>query len=176
MARPSALLAEALRETAMRLETGASTYRWSHFAHCNCGNLAQTLTRLSPRQIYDAAAVREGDWAQQALTMDLPDYGDRPALDEGAWEPEDLGACPNTGVPMTQILRQMAAAGLEAADIAHLERLSDPQIRRRLGTNSVDFPYADRGNVISYLRAWAEVMEEQLAQGDLQPLSPMAAE
>ena len=176
MARPNALLAEALRETATRLETGASTYRWSHFAHCNCGNLAQTLTRLSPRQIYDAAAVREGDWAQQALTADLPDYGDRPALDEGAWEPEDLGACPNTGVPMTRILSQMAAAGLEAEDIAHLERLSDPQIRRRLGTNSVDFPYADRDNVIAYLRAWAESLEEQLADSNSAPAVAVAAE
>jgi hypothetical protein len=168
MARASRRLIGALRETAARLERADTVYRWSQLAHCNCGHLAQTITGLSPGAIRDAAARQRGDWAEQARTVTgrplapEPDYGSRPAIDEGAWEPEDLGRCPVAELGMSQILAELSAWGLEASDVGALERLDDPEVRRRLGTHTQDFLHSDRRNVIVYLSSWADLLEERL--------------
>ncbi len=165
MARASLRLVGALRETAARLEREDTVYRWSQLAHCNCGHLTQTITGLSPKSIREAAAQQRGDWAEQARTVALaaqPDYGNRPAIDEGAWEPEDLGICPVAELGMSQIFAELTAWGLDARDVSALERLDDPDVRRRLGTHTVDFLHSDRQNVVAYLRAWAALLEERL--------------
>lgn len=116
---------------------------------------------------------REGDWGEQAAAHSqqgngipslpfLPDYGDRPALDEGAWEPENIGACNATGAPLDVVFDRLVAIGLDDDDIRGLERLSDPAVRRRLGTNTQDYPHYKRENVIAYLRAWADLLEAEL--------------
>lgn len=167
MARPSAQLIVVLRQTAVRLSREDVTYRWSSFAHCNCGHLAQTITGMDPAEIQRRAMRREGDWGSQALQsvrrpfLDL-DFGDRPALDEGAWEPEDVGACQVTGAALDEVLAQMYSLGLSPDDVRHLERLSDPQVRRRLGNNTGYFPHHKRENVIAYLHAWADLLEARL--------------
>jgi hypothetical protein len=169
MARASLRLIEALRETAARLGKADTVYRWSQLAHCNCGHLTQTITGLSPQAIHEAAALHRGDWAEQARTLALavdatPDYGDRPAIDEGAWEPEDLMACPVSGRSMSEIFGELLAAGLEPGDIGALERLDDRAVRRRLGTHTSNFLHSDRQNVIAYLLAWAALLEEALGR------------
>lgn len=110
---------------------------------------------------------REGDWGAQAhdsIGRPFPEFelGDRPALDEGAWEPENVGACQVTGTPLDQVLGQMYALGLTADDVGHLERLSDRDVRRRLGNSKENFPHHERENVIAYLLTWADLLEEQL--------------
>jgi hypothetical protein len=167
MARASSRLIGALRDTAARLGREDTVYRWSQLAHCNCGHLTQTITGLPPGAIREAAARHRGDWTEQALTVaqltpSEPDYGSRPALDEGAWEPEDLGLCPVAELSMSQIFDELSEWGLEATDVGALERLDDPEVRRRLGTHTVDFLHSDRENVIAYLRAWADLLEERL--------------
>jgi hypothetical protein len=169
MARASRRLIGALRETAVRLEREETVYRWSQLAHCNCGQLAQTITGLSPDAIQDAAARHRGDWAEQARTVALPqmapepDYGSRPSIDEGAWEPEDVERCPIAELGMRQILAELIAWGLEPSDVGALERLDDPEVRRRLGTHTTDFLHSDRKNVVAYLLAWADLLEQRLA-------------
>ena len=173
MAQASLRLIQALRETAARLERDSTVYRWSQLAHCNCGHLAQTITGLPPSAIHEAAARHRGDWAEQARTVAPAaahesahlDYGDRPALDEGAWEPEDLMACPVAERSMSAIFAELLAVGLEPADIGALERLDDPAVRRRLGTSTSHFLHSDRKNVVAYLRAWAALLEEELERG-----------
>ena len=64
---------------------------------------------------------------------------------------------------MSQIFAELSAWGLDATDVGALERLDDPAVRRRLGTHTVDFLHSDRRNVVAYLRAWATVLEEQIA-------------
>ena len=157
-------LVVALRETAARLRREDVTYRWASFAHCNCGHLAQTITGLGPDEIQRRAMRREGDWANQARDHAFPsfDFGDRPALDEGAWEPENVGACQVTGAPLDEVLDQMYALGLTAEDVGRLERLSDPHVRRRLGNSTQHFAHHRRENVIAYLDAWADLLELQL--------------
>ncbi len=178
MARPTARLVVALRETATGLRCPGAVYRWSHFAHCNCGHLAQTVTHLDPKAIQRAASFREGDWGQQARqhAFELPDYGDRPALDEGAWEPDNVGACRVTGTPLDTVLDQMFELGLEPEDVEHLERLSDPEVRQRLGASTIDFLHYERDNVVRYLEAWAELLEEQLPENERAESFALAAE
>lgn len=168
MAAASNRLIVALRQTAARLSRKETTYQWASFAHCNCGHLAQTITGLEPSVIQRRAMRREGDWGSQAsnvVPLRFPkfDYGDRPALDEGAWEPENVGSCQVTGAPLDDILNEMYALGLEPVDVGHLERLSDPHVRRRLGNNTGYFPHHRRENVVTYLEAWADLLEDQLA-------------
>lgn len=166
MARASVRLIVALRETALSLEREATVYRWSRFAHCNCGHLAQTITGLTPNTIEAAAKRHPGDWGEQARTLCGPRL--RPTLDQGspaidgALEPEDIDVCNVTGQTMPQILATLFAWGLEPTDVEALERLSDSAVRRRLGTNTIDFPHGERQNVIAYLRAWADLLEEKL--------------
>lgn len=173
MAKANRELITALREASSRLERPDVVYRWSHFAHCNCGHLAQVITRLEPSEIQRRAMTRPGDWGQQASVAATwnttrphprPDYGDRPALDEGAWEPENVGACSSTGTPLDVVLEELFQLGLTPDDIQHLERLSDPLVRRELGNNTQDFLHYRRENVIAYLRAWASLLERNLQQ------------
>lgn len=167
MADASHALVRALRQTARRIAVESVIYRWGSFAHCNCGHLAQTITGLRPDEIQARASRGEGDWGSQAWhtsPVRFPefDYGDRPSLDEGAWEPEDHGACQVTGAPLEDVFRQLYAVGLSPEDVGHLERLSDPRVRRRLGTSTVRYPYHDRDNVVAYLEAWADMLAEAL--------------
>ena len=61
---------------------------------------------------------------------------------------------------------------LSPADVGHLERLSGPEIRRRLGNNTQHFEHHRRENVVAYLEAWADLLEEQLRPG-VEPIEPM---
>ena len=87
-------------------------------------------------------------------------------MDEGAWEPEDVGACQVTGASIDFVFYSLTRLGLSATDIKQLERLSDPEVRRRLGTENVYFPHHVRENVISYMIEWADMLEKDL-EGDL---------
>jgi hypothetical protein len=136
MARPTLELVSALRTTAARLSGGA-TYKWSHFGQCNCGNLAQTVTRLTPKQVYEAAFERAGDWGEQALEF-----------------------CATSGYPIDYVLARLFELGLEQADVRHLERLSDDRVLKRLGIPFL--AHNQRDNVVSYMRAWADLLEESL--------------
>ncbi|MEM9731422.1 MAG: hypothetical protein AAF997_22805 [Myxococcota bacterium] len=167
MAKASRELVIALRQTAARLVVESVPYRWGSFSLCNCGHLAQTVTGLAPGEIESRASRGEGDWATQAWHTEpvrFPsfDYGDRPALDEGAWEPEDVGACQVTGAPLDDVFRSLYRLGLSREDVGYLERLSDPAVRRRLGKSTVRFAHHDRRNVVTYLEAWADLLEEDL--------------
>lgn len=177
MARPTPTLVLALRETALRLASPSTRYEWSHFAHCNCGHLAQTLTGLAPRLIYEAAFVRPGDWGEQARDLAFDphaDVGDRPALDEGALEPTGSELCVATRVPLRQILSTMEAAGLTAVDVGHLEDLSDAEVLRRLGKNTTGLERNRRENVVAYLEAWADELESRLTLPDRRALVELA--
>jgi hypothetical protein len=141
MARPNVALIGALRSTAARLQLGAQ-YRWTHLGACNCGHLAQTVTHLDADAIRRYAMERAGEWADQVLEF-----------------------CPTSGYPMDEILRALFALGLTRDDLAHLEKLSAPEVLRRLPVElRLAISYRDRVHLIAYLRAFADLLEAQLSE------------
>lgn len=138
MAQPSRPLVDLLRETADRLAT-STDYRWSHFGHCNCGHLAQTVTRLSAAEIH-AACTRE--------------------LTEWSEIPDDY--CAGTGLRLEYVLDRLREFGLDRTDLRHLEDLSDPIVLRALPGGHRWLERNRREDAILYLRTWAEVIERQL--------------
>ncbi|GAB4033291.1 hypothetical protein [Spirosoma jeollabukense] len=138
MARPTPELINALRQTAHKLKNGAP-YQWGHMGGCNCGNLAQELTKLNKDQIHQYAMQRHGDWNEQA-----EDY------------------CSTSQMPIDLLINEMLTAGLLLEDLKHLERLDDRQVLVRLPLAKRHLKHNVREDVISYMNAWAELLEDQL--------------
>lgn len=137
MARPTPELISALRTTAARLREG-SPFAWGHMGSCICGNLAQTITELSPAEIHRRAMERHGDWSEQSVEH-----------------------CPASGLAIDHVIDEMLALGMVHSDIRHLERLSDPRVLARVPAR-----YLRRQNpthAIQYMEAWAELLEYDLA-------------
>jgi hypothetical protein len=147
MARANVELIKALRSTAARLQLGAP-YRWTHMGACNCGHLAQTVTHLDAEDIRRYALERAGEWAEQVLEF-----------------------CPASGYPMDAILTALFELGLTHQDLAHLEKLTDPEILRRLLPDARQrLSYRERDHVVLYMRTFADLLEEQLnAAGTVEP-------
>ena len=137
MASANPALIEALRITAHRLESG-STYRWSNYGMCNCGHLAQTVTRLSPQELHEAALARGGDWGEQAREY-----------------------CGDTGLQMDHVMEQLLDLCLNRTDIHELERLNNRRVLARLAPEDLPVQHHARTSVVAYLRAWAELLEEE---------------
>ncbi|AYQ32730.1 hypothetical protein [Runella sp. SP2] len=139
MARPNLDLIAALRRTARKIEQG-SPYQWGHMGSCNCGNLAQEITKLTKAEIHaHALANGRGDWNEQ-----LNEY------------------CPTSGLPMDLLINEMIDAGLDSDDLKHLERLSDRRILNRLPENKRHLRHNYRDDVVLYILEWANMLEEQL--------------
>ncbi|MBD2756985.1 hypothetical protein [Spirosoma validum] len=140
MARPTPELINALRRTAQNLKNGAS-YQWGHMGGCNCGNLAQELTKLSKDQIHQYATQRHGDWNEQ-----VDDY------------------CPTSQMPLDLLINEMLNAGLMLEDLKHLERLDGREVLSRLPIEKRFLKHNVREDVIVYIHTWAAMLEEQLLE------------
>ena len=138
MAKPSLAVIQALRNTAQKLEVDRH-YQWGHMGACNCGYLAQEVTKLSKEVIHLHAMEGHGDWSEQ-----LNDY------------------CPNSGLGMDQLISELTAFGFERDDLKHLERLSDPQVSLTLSNRYLYFNV--KSDVITYLKAWANLLEDELIE------------
>lgn len=140
MARPTPELIEALRRTAIKLKNGAP-YQWGHMGGCNCGNLAQELTKLNRDQIHQYAMQRYGDWNEQ-----VDDY------------------CSTSQMPIDIVINEMLNAGLMLEDLKHLEKLDDRQVLARFPLEARYLKHNVRDDVVAYMNAWAELLEEQLLE------------
>ena len=142
MAQPTLPVILALRDTAQRLISQAP-YQWGHMGSCNCGHLAQTVTRLTKAEIHERAMQRYGDWERQLI-----DY------------------CPTSGLPIDQTIDEMLALGFTRPDLTHLERISDPTIRAAIPFERRDaLRHNQRDDVVLYLRTWADLLERDLLAG-----------
>lgn len=139
MAIATTELVVALRATARRLEDGA-TYQWTHMGACNCGNLAQTLTRVDRAELHRLALQRAGDWSEQSVEY-----------------------CPTSGLPIDDVITTMLDAGLELRDLGELERLSAPDVLARIPLEHRPLDRRERAHVVLYMRAWADLLDERLA-------------
>ncbi|MDN3689269.1 hypothetical protein [Cyclobacterium jeungdonense] len=150
MAKANPNLILALRKTITKLKMGAP-YQWGHMGACNCGNLAQEITRITKGDIHRFAMQRSGDWSEQ-----LNDY------------------CPDSGLPMDLMISELLDIGLERDDLMHLERLSDPEILKHI-------PFEERENLaknrkedlLCYLKTWVSLLENQWAAYQLATLAPV---
>jgi hypothetical protein len=139
MAKPTLTLADAMRRTVRRLREGAS-YQWGHMGMCNCGNLAQEITQMSEAEIHaHALRTREGDWSEQTAEY-----------------------CAISRLPMDVVITKMMEAGLTAADLKHLEKLSDKAILQYIPAEKRNLVHNRREDVILYFEAWIDLLEDQL--------------
>lgn len=138
MARASKMLIDALLQTAARLRTGA-TYQWTHMGACNCGHLAQTVTKVSRADLHAMALERAGDWSEQVVEY-----------------------CPTSNLPIDHVIATMLAMGLTVEDLAHLERLSDQTVLALLPRGERHLDYRKRDDVVRYLETWAEMLRSFL--------------
>ncbi len=138
MAKVSVEIIEALRKTASTLEK-SSGYQWGHMGSCNCGFLAQEITRFRKEEIHAKAMQRHGDWSEQ-----LNDY------------------CPTSGLPFDDLISELLAVGFDADDLKHLERLSDGVVLRTLPIEKRNLKHNNKADVVRYIVAWAGLLENQL--------------
>ena len=137
--RVSLPLIQALRDTGRRLATEAP-YQWGHMGSCNCGHLAQTVTRLTKAEIHTQAMQRYGDWERQ-----LVDY------------------CPTSGLPFDQTIDEMMALGFSREDLTALEKLDDHTVRAAIPFERRNaLRHNQRDDVVLYLRTWADLLEQRL--------------
>jgi hypothetical protein len=127
----------ALRNTAQRLEM-SKDYQWGHMGSCNCGFLAQEITKLNKTQIHSRAMQRSGDWSEQ-----LNDY------------------CPSTGILMDELITVMIDFGFEIDELKHLERLTDPGVLKTLSPDKRVLIHNSKDDVVLYLRAWSDILEKE---------------
>lgn len=138
-ANASLSLVTALRVTASNLQDGAP-YQWGHMGSCNCGNLAQVLTNFTRAEIHAFALIsREGDWSEQT-----DEY------------------CPSSNLPMDKIIDILISKGLSPQDLKNLEYLRDEKVLQHPSIQNRSLNHNNRTDVISYLLAWADLLEEEL--------------
>lgn len=138
MAKTTPEVINAIRNTALALSQ-SSDYQWGHMGACNCGHLAQQITHLRKDEIHSRAMQRYGDWSEQ-----LNDY------------------CPTSGLAMDDLISDMLAFGFDADDLKNLERLSDGNVLRSLPFEQRNLKHNSKDDVVLYLNAWANQLEQQL--------------
>jgi hypothetical protein len=138
MAKASIDLVIAIRNTIKNLKQ-ADNYQWGHMGSCNCGFLAQEITKFRKDEIHMRALQGHGDWTEQ-----LNDY------------------CPGSGMPMEDVISFMLEVGLDIDDLKHLERLSDPKILRSLPEPHQALRHNQKEDVILYYQAWVIMLELEL--------------
>lgn len=131
---------EALRKTARALEEDAP-YMWGHMGSCNCGNLAQQVTRRTKAEIHAFAMQGKGDWNEQ-----LNDY------------------CSNTSIPLDLVIFDLISFGFTTDDLKNLERLSDHDILNRTPLEKRHLRHNCKDDVVVYLNEWADMLEEKLLE------------
>lgn len=140
MAKKSIEIINLLRTTASAIES-SQDYQWGHMGACNCGHLAQQITKLSKAEIHQKAMQSHGDWTEQ-----LNDY------------------CPTSGLPLDTLISDMLSVGFDAEDLKHLERLSDASILNTLPAHQKYLIHNRKADVVIYLKAWANKIEAELLE------------
>jgi hypothetical protein len=138
MAHPNIELIEALRETARRLKQGAH-YAWGNHGSCNCGNLLQTVTALSSKEVLQYSRTGTGEWTELALDF-----------------------CPVSEAPVDLLITKLEKIGLTPSDIHCIEYLEDKQVLDRLPGGFRWLRRNVREDVVLYMETMADLLEEKL--------------
>lgn len=138
MAKPNIDLIHALRKTATHLRRGAY-YAWGNHGACNCGNLLQSVTKLSKEEIVKYAQSGTGEWTELA-----EEY------------------CGDTNAPVNLLLQKLEVLGLTSNDIHNIEYLRDKEVLHALPGGFRWLKRNIREDVIVYFETFASVLEEKL--------------
>ncbi|MGL5062325.1 MAG: hypothetical protein ACRC62_20300 [Microcoleus sp.] len=139
MATPSRYLIDLLLRTADDIETNPD-YNWFDTENCNCGLLVRNA----------------------GLSFDAKECG---LCTNASWSIFASNTCLRTGLPLHGVIKQLVAIGLTTEDICQLETCSNPAVKRKIGRDY--FTACDADSVAVYLRAWASILDKQLAEQTL---------
>jgi len=140
MAKVKAEIILAIRNTARHLEK-SKQYQWGHMGACNCGFLVQEVLKISKEEIHRKAMQGYGDWNEQ-----LNDY------------------CPNSGLPMDELIDKLLDVGFSRNDLKDLEKLSAREVLEQLPLGERNLKQNVKADVIKYLLTWAALLENQLLE------------
>lgn len=139
MAYPNLKLIESLRKTATNLRNGAF-YAWGNQGACNCGNLVQVVTNLTPKEIVQYVQQTSlGEWTEMAEEF-----------------------CPITNAPVNLLVAKLEALGLTTTDIHHLEYLNDTKVLKNLPGGFRYLNRNEREHAILYFETFAQMLENEL--------------
>lgn len=148
-------LIEVIKKTIHVLENDLVYYDWMRSTSCNCGILAQQIG-INPDHILS-----------QISTVD--DH----SLPGGPWTrcSRLQSKCEATGKPLQEVFKKLFDLGLSFKDIGNLENLSDENILKKMGgTHKVyhgrNSRRGEKTEVIKYLKAWTELLEEENAPNE----------
>lgn len=121
-------------------------YEWNDRTRCNCGIVASEVMQTTAPK----------------LKKLLP-----PIYVDGAFYPTWSSMadkfCSASGFSENEVFRRLFSAGFGYDDFLHLEELSHPEIVKRLRLNrgaKIPVLRSRKSDVIAYLRAWAEGIED----------------
>jgi hypothetical protein len=139
MAQASPEVIASIRQTSQNLKNNEA-YQWGHMGACNCGHLARVVTPFTKAEIHQyAIATREGDWSEM-----VAEY------------------CGVSNAPIDMVIAEMLNSGFTTTDLQNLEYLSDHQILKALNKSTLN--RNSRADLISYLDAWALILENKFIQ------------
>jgi len=181
-------LVEALTIVVTALKNDTIYYKWKDTNTCNCGLVAQAVTRTNKDELDElylqpiASPIQVKNKSKFSPT----------------WSDMVAEYCPLTKEPVTEIFKKLFDAGMTREDIGHLEYLSDPEILEKININldttekyfvkrtktksflglgfkkktiSVRvqktrkvYYYQKKENLIAYLEAWIEILEDKEAK------------
>lgn len=147
--RPTAKLASAFRDAAKRIEDPNGEYDWTKSNTCNCGILAREITRCD--DVY-------------ALGFGRPKYE---FIDSThcVWSVKGL-ACSQTGMEIPEVFSALSSVGINIKSLVDIESCQNISVLTRIGASTWD-GLSERANpsfVARYFRAWADMIDEQLAE------------
>ncbi len=180
-------LLEALIAVSKALENDTIDYVWSEICTCNCGLVAQAITKTSKDELYDYYLR---DISERLQTKKNSKYCP-------TWAQMISEYCPLTGTPTIEIFKALFEAGMNREEIAHLEYLSDPAILKnaRIDTDPTDetyfkdetrekgwwifkkevtkkvkmikeIPYyQNKENLLAYIKSWIDVLKRKDSKG-----------
>ncbi len=118
------------------------------------------MSQREAADIHQTATRAEGDWRDQILAHEA-ERGARPRSGDNPLQEVDL--CPTTNRPLDEVIESLVAHGFSHSDLAHLERLSSPEILRSFLAHDRQFDHRVRGDVVRYMRRWADLIEAKEA-------------
>lgn len=153
-----------LRETAQRLSDGA-TYNWCHQGSCNCGHLAQTVTKKSSAEIHALAIERYGEWQDHVREFST-------VVEAEEFYRDSIDVCSMTGLTVDHIMQSILEKGFTLDDLYHLEKLSHPAILAKIPLErKKNFQYRKREDVILYLETWANILQDSFVDNAELPIT-----